>query len=154
EYCPQPSLRSRGRHLLRQGSLSMKRMPLRPGRLSVRAIVGVCLGLAGLVVLAMLGLLMWRGASMVREKKDDLIRQQEAIAQATEDGALEIRFRINGASFELVRIPAGEFDLGAPPTEAGYRDGESPVRRIRISKPFYLGRHEVTQLQYKEVMGS
>ena len=49
----------------------------------------------------------------------------------------------------LKRLPAGEFDRGS-------NDGESnerPVHRVRISRDFYLGVHEVTQAQYQQVTG-
>jgi formylglycine-generating enzyme required for sulfatase activity len=49
----------------------------------------------------------------------------------------------------LVRIPAGEFQMGS--NEGG--DDERPVHRVRISAPFYLGKYKVTQAQWKAVMG-
>ena len=54
----------------------------------------------------------------------------------------------NGIIMEFVLIPAGEFDMGSPPTER-YRDNdEGPVHRVKISRPFYMGKYEVTQEQY------
>jgi formylglycine-generating enzyme required for sulfatase activity len=32
-------------------------------------------------------------------------------------------------------------------------DWERPVHRINISKPFYMGKYQVTQAQWKRVMG-
>lgn len=49
----------------------------------------------------------------------------------------------------FVRIPPGEFIMGG----CG-RANERPLRRVRISHPFYIGSHEVTQAQWREVMGS
>ena len=49
----------------------------------------------------------------------------------------------------FVLLPAGEFLMGS---ENG-SDDEKPVHRVRISKPFYLGKYEVTQEQWKAVMG-
>jgi formylglycine-generating enzyme required for sulfatase activity len=58
-----------------------------------------------------------------------------------------------GVKMELVRIPAGEFLMGSPEDE-GTRDvDEGPHHRVRISKPFYMGKYEVTQAQWKAVMG-
>ena len=34
------------------------------------------------------------------------------------------------------------------------RDNEKPVRRVQISKPFYLGKYPVTQAQWETVMGN
>jgi formylglycine-generating enzyme required for sulfatase activity len=49
---------------------------------------------------------------------------------------------------EMVFIPAGEFMMGAPFSKEGRLMHESPVHRVRISKPFYLGRCEVTVGQF------
>jgi formylglycine-generating enzyme required for sulfatase activity len=58
-----------------------------------------------------------------------------------------------GVKLELVSIPAGEFMIGSPEDE-GARDGdEGPQHRVRFSKPFYMGKYEVTQAQWKAVMG-
>jgi formylglycine-generating enzyme required for sulfatase activity len=54
---------------------------------------------------------------------------------------------------ELLLIPAGEFDMGSPFSEWPREYDEDPVRRIKISRPFYIGRYEVTQAQWKAVMG-
>jgi formylglycine-generating enzyme required for sulfatase activity len=50
---------------------------------------------------------------------------------------------------EFVLIPAGTFMMGS---EKGLSD-ERPVRKVTISKPFYLGKFEVTQKQWEGVMG-
>ena len=56
-----------------------------------------------------------------------------------------------GMKFNL--IPAGEFMMGSPADDPDRRGDEVPQHRVRISKPFYLGIHEVTQEQYENVMG-
>ncbi len=48
----------------------------------------------------------------------------------------------------LIRIPAGEFDMGS---EKG-RSGEKPVHRVRISKPFLLGKYPVTNAEYEKYL--
>ena len=53
-----------------------------------------------------------------------------------------------GMTFKL--IPAGSFKMGAV---GGFSD-EVPLHMVTISKPFYIGIHEVTQEQFKQVMGS
>lgn len=42
---------------------------------------------------------------------------------------------------------------GATIDEDVYKD-ERPQRKVTITKPFYLGTHEVTQREYREVMGN
>ena len=60
---------------------------------------------------------------------------------------------VNGVSFKMVRIPAGEFMMGSPSGEPG-RDGDEKQHRVRISKSFFLGETEVTQGLWRAVMGS
>jgi formylglycine-generating enzyme required for sulfatase activity len=51
---------------------------------------------------------------------------------------------------QLKRIEPGTFLMGS---DKGERD-ERPVHKVNITKPFYLGVHEVTQAQYEKVMGA
>ena len=48
-------------------------------------------------------------------------------------------------------IPAGEFLMGSRDSEVS-NAFEHPLHRVQITKPFYLGIHEVTQGQYEQVM--
>jgi formylglycine-generating enzyme required for sulfatase activity len=48
----------------------------------------------------------------------------------------------------MVRIPAGEFQMGSASGEAD----EGPVHRVRISRDFEIGKFEVTQAQWETVM--
>jgi len=75
------------------------------------------------------------------------------IKQAMWEGAKQVEFRVGSVSFQLVRIEPGQFEMGSPPSEEGHKPNEGPVRSIQISKPFYLGRYEITQAQYKAVAG-
>jgi formylglycine-generating enzyme required for sulfatase activity len=76
-----------------------------------------------------------------------------SIQQSIASGADHVSLVAGGASFDFRRIPPGVFPMGSPPTERGHHDTESPVRKVTISRPFYLGRTEVTQLQYETIMG-
>ncbi|RZN40296.1 MAG: formylglycine-generating enzyme family protein [Methanosarcinales archaeon] len=60
----------------------------------------------------------------------------------------------NSIGMEFVLIPAGEFEMGSPSDEEGMWDNEGPVHRVTIRKAFYMGRYEVTQEQWREVMGA
>ncbi len=60
---------------------------------------------------------------------------------------------INSIGMVFVLIPAGEFDMGSPSSESG-RDNEGPVHHVTIPRPFYMSKYEVTQKQWREVMGS
>src|SRR5262249_17447586 len=65
--------------------------------------------------------------------------QQEEARREFAAKAKQLDLRVGPVSFVLDRIPPGEFDMGSPPGEKGHVENESPVRHIRISKPFYLG---------------
>ena len=40
-------------------------------------------------------------------------------------------------------IPPGEFLMGSPDNQ------KAPQHRVKISQPYYLGKHEVTQAQWE-----
>ena len=55
---------------------------------------------------------------------------------------------------ELVLVPAGEFTMGAQEGSRYARGDNEPAHRVRISKPFYLGRFPVLQSEWVPVMGT
>jgi formylglycine-generating enzyme required for sulfatase activity len=54
----------------------------------------------------------------------------------------------------MVRVEAGQFQRGSADTDRDALADEKPQRLIRITQPFLLGKYEVTQEQYQEVMGT
>ncbi len=54
---------------------------------------------------------------------------------------------------ELARIEPGEFVMGSPDDESG-RNWNEKQHRVRITRAFYLGMTEVTQAQWRAVMGN
>lgn len=55
----------------------------------------------------------------------------------------------NSIGMEFVLIPAGTFEMGSATGEPD----ERPTRKVTISKPFFLGKYEVTQAQWQAIMG-
>ncbi len=51
----------------------------------------------------------------------------------------------------FIYIPAGEFEMGSPATELE-RDSDEGQHHIKLTKAFYIGKFEVTQLQYRVIM--
>ena len=49
----------------------------------------------------------------------------------------------------MVVVPEGEFLMGSPNDEKGRWDDEGPQRQVTISKPFAVGKYEVTVGQFK-----
>jgi len=68
-----------------------------------------------------------------------------------------------GANMEFVLIPAGEFLMGSKLSAAevakrfgskeSFRADEHPAHRVRLTRPFYIGKYEVTQEQWQAMMG-
>ncbi len=58
-----------------------------------------------------------------------------------------------GVTMELVLIPAGEFLMGNPKWDGRLDSSDGPQHRVRITRPFYMGKYEVTQAQYERIMG-
>ena len=58
-----------------------------------------------------------------------------------------------GVSMALVLVPPGAFRMGSPVEEEGHNDDEL-THTVVLSRPFYLGRHVVTQEQYQNMVGS
>jgi formylglycine-generating enzyme required for sulfatase activity len=58
----------------------------------------------------------------------------------------------NCIGMKLVLVPAGKFLMGSPVGEEGHIDDEFQ-HEVEITKPFYMGIHEVTQAQYETVIG-
>lgn len=59
----------------------------------------------------------------------------------------------NGVNLEMVYIPGGTFLMGSPDNEEGRFDNEGPQHKVKLG-PFWIGKYEVTQGQWKAVMGS
>jgi len=57
-----------------------------------------------------------------------------------------------GSKFEMVLIPSGKFMMGSPKREKD-RDSDEDQHEVTITKPFYMGKYEVTQEQWESVMG-
>jgi formylglycine-generating enzyme required for sulfatase activity len=59
------------------------------------------------------------------------------------------------SGIELVMIPAGSFIMGSDHSQEDSEEGdERPVHRVTIKHGFYMGKYEVTQAQYRAVMGT
>ncbi|MCI5146052.1 MAG: hypothetical protein D3923_11100, partial [Candidatus Electrothrix sp. AR3] len=56
------------------------------------------------------------------------------------------------AGMELIRIPKGCFQMGSPLEEKDRSEDEGPVRKVCVDE-FQIGKHEVTQKEWREVMG-
>ncbi len=77
-------------------------------------------------------------------------QKSHPVNEAAESGASAFLTTRVG-SIKLKRIPAGRFLMGSPKGKGD--DDERPQHRIEISRAFFLGVYEVTQGQYRDVIG-
>jgi len=77
-----------------------------------------------------------------------LIKVKEGEAEITDGNTIT-----NTIGMEFVLIPAGKFDMGSPSDEEDRWSAEGPVHHVNIGKAFYMGRYEVTQKQWRAIMG-
>jgi len=76
--------------------------------------------------------------------------KQQPPAAATGGQPKEV---VNTIGMQLLLIPAGTFLMGSPASEKD-RDHAETQHQVTLTKPFHMGRTEVTQGQWKKVMGT
>ena len=66
----------------------------------------------------------------------------------------EVTFTLpGGVPLVLVKIPAGTFQMGSPPTERN-RWVDETLHQVTLTSDYYIGKYEVTQAQWRAVMGT
>jgi formylglycine-generating enzyme required for sulfatase activity len=80
---------------------------------------------------------------------EDAKKGQEAWAKSLGQTVVEK----NLLGMEMVLIPPGTFTMGSPDSEPGRFTGENEVL-VTLAKPFWMARAEVTQRQWKSLMGT
>jgi formylglycine-generating enzyme required for sulfatase activity len=53
---------------------------------------------------------------------------------------------------EFVLVPTGRFKMGSPKTEPGHRPEEAPPMNIHMAQPYYIGKYEATQADWKALL--
>jgi formylglycine-generating enzyme required for sulfatase activity len=74
------------------------------------------------------------------------------LAMPPEPGIAPEPYEIDELGLQLLVVPAGTFSMGSPETEKGRSLGEKE-RYVAISRPFWLGRTEITNGQYFKLFG-
>ena len=78
---------------------------------------------------------------------------QKSVAKSLQKEVEEKADLGKGINLEMVLIPAGKFMMGSPASEKGRSDDETQ-HEVTLTKPFYMGKYEVTQEQWEGVMGN
>jgi formylglycine-generating enzyme required for sulfatase activity len=120
---------------------------LRPTRRGTpRAGAALAWVVASVIILCLIGggLLYWQ------QKKESKVNHV-AVNLTGPATALDIG---KGVKLELVRINPGQFMMGSFDTEPDHDISESPVHKVTIGKPFYIGKFEVTQPQWNVIRGN
>lgn len=93
-----------------------------------------------------------RSKTNSQEKFESGKKSEIKIQPISQNEMPEIKDLGNNVKLEMVLIPAGKFIMGSPNTELGRNDDEKQ-HEVKITKPFYLGKYEVTQEQWETIMG-
>jgi len=123
--------------------------PSKDGRSLTGFYVAICI----LLALVCLGTWIWTLIPKWPFDADEARRRQ---IEASERLGLPVEKTVDlgdGVVLELVLIPAGSFKMGSPANEKERRRDEE-LHRVRITKPFYMGKYEVTQEVWQKVMGT
>jgi uncharacterized protein (TIGR02996 family) len=80
-------------------------------------------------------------------------RQKNRLLRLLADGVRPCLPSINNSvGMTFVLIPPGTFRMGSNRSERGRFPDENPLHEVELTRPFYLGVHQVTQAQYQKVM--
>ena len=58
----------------------------------------------------------------------------------------------NEIDLEMIQCPKGRFMMGSPNDELG-RNNDEEAHIVTLTKPFYIGKYEITQSQYEKIIG-
>ena len=81
-----------------------------------------------------------------------LVGALTVMAQEVKPGKAEVIDLGKDVKLEMVLVPAGKFKMGSSESEKGRLYNETQ-HEVTLTKPFYMGKYEVTHEQWESVMG-
>jgi formylglycine-generating enzyme required for sulfatase activity len=120
--------------------------PAAKKKLIIFATVG-CGAVVVLPVLVVLGFFLYTTLSLMTPPANTNALDEEQLTEQPVESST------NTIGMQLNLIPAGTFIMGSPETEKD-RGGDEHQHRVTITKAFYMQTTEVTQGQWKAVMGT
>ncbi len=79
---------------------------------------------------------------------------EQSLYQAPQPGDEKTIDIGGGVDLILVWIPAGSFYMGSPDGDSAAGVNEKPRHEVTLTQGFWMGKYEVTQAQWKQIMGS
>ena len=93
--------------------------------------------------------------TVLEQFPDPAVVTNDMLRCAILDTNLPWRVRDNSTQIELLLVPPGTFEMGcAPSTGYACNADETPAHTVTLTRPFYIGRYEVTQTQWIARTGS
>jgi formylglycine-generating enzyme required for sulfatase activity len=95
-------------------------------------------------------------AMVVQAQPDPAVVTDAALRTAIVATGRPWRVRDTATQVEMLLVPPGTFQMGCilGSAQHGCMAAEQPVHHVTLTTPFYLGRYEVTQLQWQSQMGN
>ena len=108
-------------------------------------------------VLIMIAVMMSVSCPVSAYVPDDLdfidLTKEEPVGSGSGRSSSGERITVKTIGYEMVYIPPGTFMMGSPSSEPE-RYSVEDQHRVKLSRGFYMGVTEVTQAQWRKVMGS
>ncbi len=91
-------------------------------------------------------------AEVIEQNPDPKVVTNADFLQRITESKLPWRVRDKVTGIEMLLVPPGKFLMGISAGDTEARYNEKPSHEVTLTQPFYLGRTEVTQLQWTKVM--
>jgi len=82
---------------------------------------------------------------------EDYYPLEQMITDVADTLVMALRGDMKSAETQMVRVNGGTFTMGSPADEPGREIHEGPQHQVTVSS-FYMGKYEVTQKEFQEVM--
>jgi uncharacterized surface protein with fasciclin (FAS1) repeats/formylglycine-generating enzyme required for sulfatase activity len=89
---------------------------------------------------------------VLEQKVDEAVVADPALRAAIAATGLPWRVRDKATGIEMLLVPPGQFTMGRIPGDKEADPNELPAHPVTLTKPYYLGRYEVTREQWMKVM--
>ena len=94
-------------------------------------------------------------ATLVEAMPDPAVVTDSTLRAAITASGLAWRVRDTATQMEMLLVPQGTFTMGCTASnQYGCNGDENPTHSVTLTQAFYMGRYEVTQLQWVVRMGS